>query len=185
MSDEFVHLHVHSEYSLLDGMGRTAQLAKRTAELGQSALALTDHGVMHGAIEFARACKKEGVKPILGVEAYLTQFGRPMSGRDSELDKERYHLLLLAENLTGYRNLLKLCSDAQFDGYYYKPRIDADYLAAHNEGIICLSGCLAAELPTLLANGQEEKALERLHWYRKSSGRSDGMSSSRSTTSRS
>ena len=166
MSDDFVHLHVHSEYSLLDGMGRTAQMAKRTAELGQSALALTDHGVMHGAIEFARACKKEGVRPILGVEAYLTQFGRPMSGRDSELDKERYHLLLLAENLTGYRNLLKLCSDAQFDGYYYKPRIDADYLAAHNEGIICLSGCLAAELPTLLANGQEDKALERLHWYR-------------------
>ncbi|MCU0500520.1 MAG: DNA polymerase III subunit alpha [Anaerolineae bacterium] len=166
MSDDFVHLHVHSEYSLLDGMGRTAQMAKRTAELGQSALALTDHGVMHGAIEFARACKKEGVKPILGVEAYLTQFGRPMSGRDSELDKERYHLLLLAENLTGYRNLLKLCSDAQFDGYYYKPRIDADYLASHNEGIICLSGCLAAELPTLLANGQEDKALERLHWYR-------------------
>jgi len=166
MSDDFVHLHVHSEYSLLDGMGRTAQMAKRTAELGQSALALTDHGVMHGAIEFARACKKEGVRPILGVEAYLTQFGRPMSGRDSELDKQRYHLLLLAENLTGYRNLLKLCSDAQFDGYYYKPRIDADYLAAHNEGIICLSGCLAAELPTLLANGQEDKALERLHWYR-------------------
>ena len=80
MSDDFVHLHVHSEYSLLDGMGRTAQMAKRTAELGQPALALTDHGVMHGAIEFARACKKEGVKPILGVEAYLTQFGRPMSG---------------------------------------------------------------------------------------------------------
>ena len=166
MSDDFVHLHVHSEYSLLDGMGRTAQLAKRTAELGQPALALTDHGVMHGAIEFARACKKEGVKPILGVEAYLTQFGRPMSGRDSELDKERYHLLLLAENLTGYRNLLKLCSDAQFDGYYYKPRIDADYLAAHNEGLICLSGCLAAELPTLVANGQEDKAVERLQWYR-------------------
>jgi DNA polymerase-3 subunit alpha len=166
MSDDFVHLHLHSEYSLLDGMGRTAAMAKRAAELGQPALALTDHGVMHGAIEFARACKKEGIKPILGVEAYLTQFGRPMTGRDNELDKERYHLLLLAENTTGYRNLLKLCSDAQFDGYYYKPRIDAEYLAAHNEGIICLSGCLAAELPTLLQNGQEEKALERLHWYR-------------------
>jgi DNA polymerase-3 subunit alpha len=165
MAEDFVHLHVHSEYSLLDGMGRTAQLAKRTAELGQPALALTDHGVMHGAIEFSRACRKEGVKPILGVEAYLTQFGRPMSGRDGELDKERYHLLLLAENITGYRNLLKLCSDAQFDGYYYKPRIDAAYLAAHKEGLICLSGCLAAELPTLLANGQEERAIERLKWY--------------------
>lgn len=166
MPDDFVHLHVHSEYSLLDGLGRTAQLARRAAELGQPAIALTDHGVMHGAIEFARACKKEGVKPILGVEAYITQHGRPMTGRDSELDKGRHHLLLLAENLTGYRNLLRLCSDAQFDGYYYRPRIDADYLAAHKEGLICTSGCLAAELPTLIRNGQEELAIQRLHWYR-------------------
>jgi len=166
MSEDFVHLHVHSEYSLLDGMGRTAALARRAAEMGQPALALTDHGVMHGAIEFARACKKEGIKPILGVEAYLTQFGRPMTGRDSELDKERYHLLLLAETTEGYRNLLKLCTDAQFDGYYYKPRIDAEYLAAHSKGLICLSGCLAAELPTLLQNGQTEEAIRRLHWYR-------------------
>lgn len=166
MSDPFVHLHVHSEYSLLDGLGRTAQLAKRAAELGQPAIALTDHGVMHGAIEFSRACKKEGVKPLLGVEAYITQFGRPMTGRDSELDKGRHHLLLLAENLAGYRNLLQICSDAQFSGYYYRPRIDADYLAAHKEGLICTSGCLAAELPTLIRDGREDKALERLHWYR-------------------
>jgi len=117
MPEPFVHLHVHSEYSLLDGLGRIAPMAKRTAELGQPALALTDHGAMHGAIEFARACKKEGVKPILGVEAYITQHGRPMTGRDSELDKSRHHLLLLAENLTGYRNLLQICSVAQFDGY--------------------------------------------------------------------
>lgn len=170
MSDDFVHLHVHSEYSLLDGLGRTAQLAHRAAELGQPAIALTDHGVMHGAIEFARACKKEGVKPLLGVEAYITQHGRPMSGRDSELDKGRHHLLLLAENLTGYRNLLKICSDAQFDGYYYKPRIDAGYLAAHKEGLICTSGCLAAELPTLIRNGQEDLAIQRLHWYRETFG---------------
>lgn len=165
MPDDFVHLHVHSEYSLLDGLGRTAQLAKRAAELGQPALALTDHGVMHGAIEFTRACKKEGVKPILGVEAYITQFGRPMTGRDAELDKGRHHLLLLAENMTGYRNLLQICSDAQFDGYYYRPRIDADYLAAHKEGLICTSGCLAAELPTLIRNGREDLAIQRLHWY--------------------
>ena len=165
MSDPFVHLHVHSEYSLLDGLGRTYQLAKRAAELGQPAIAITDHGVMHGAIEFTRACKKEGVKPLLGVEAYITQFGRPMTGRDSELDKRRHHLLLLAENNTGYRNLLQLCSDAQFDGYYYRPRVDADYLAAHSAGLICTSGCLAGELPTLIRNGQEDKAIERLHWY--------------------
>ena len=166
MSDPFVHLHVHSEYSLLDGMGKAAGLAKRAAEMGQPALALTDHGAMHGIIEFTRACKKEGVKPLLGVEAYITQFGRSMKGRDADKDKGRHHLLLLAENMTGYRNLLQICSDAQFDGYYYKPRIDADYLAAHSEGLICTSGCLAAELPALIKTGQVEKAVERLHWYR-------------------
>src|SRR5512135_3353319 len=118
MSDDFVHLHVHSEYSLLDGLGTTGGLAKRAGELGQPALALTDHGVMHGAIEFSRACKAAGVKPLLGVEAYLTANGRPMGGRDGDLDKNRYHLLLLAENMTGYRNLLQICTDAQLDGYY-------------------------------------------------------------------
>jgi DNA polymerase-3 subunit alpha len=166
MPDDFVHLHVHSEYSLLDGLGRINQLAKRAAALGQPALALTDHGVMHGAIEFVRAARAAGVKPLLGVEAYLTQAGRPMTGRDAELDKNRYHLLLLAENMTGYRNLLQICTDAQATGYYYRPRVDADYLAAHSEGLICTSGCLAAELPTLVKNGQEDKALQRLQWYR-------------------
>jgi DNA polymerase-3 subunit alpha len=166
MPDDFVHLHVHSEYSLLDGLGRISHLTKRAAELGQRALALTDHGAMHGAIEFVRAARSEGVKPLLGVEAYITVHGRPMGGRDPELDKNRYHLLLLAENMTGYRNLLRICTDAQASGYYYRPRVDADYLAAHSEGLICTSGCLAAELPTLLKNGQEDKALQRLHWYR-------------------
>lgn len=166
MADDFVHLHVHTEYSLLDGMGRVSQLTKRAAELGQPALALTDHGTMHGAIEFTRACKAAGIKPLLGVEAYITQHGRPMEGRDAELDKNRHHLLLLAQDMTGYRNLLQICSDAQMKGYYYRPRIDADYLAAHSAGLICTSGCLTAELPSLLRQGQERKALERLHWYR-------------------
>ncbi len=116
------------------GWAASAALAKRAAELGQPALALTDHGVMHGAIEFARAARSAGVKPLIGVEAYLTSYGRPMSGRDVEKDKNRYHLLLLAENMAGYRNLLKICSDAQFDGYYYRPRIDADYLAPTARG---------------------------------------------------
>jgi DNA polymerase-3 subunit alpha len=166
MSDDFVHLHVHSEYSLLDGLGTTAALAKRAAELGQPALALTDHGVMHGAIEFVRACRAAGVKPLLGVEAYLTQQGRPMDGRDPEFDKNRYHLLLLAQNMQGYHNLLEICTAAQLDGYYYRPRIDAAFLAGHSDGLICTSGCLAAELPTLLKSGQENKAVERLQWYR-------------------
>ena len=167
--NDFVHLHVHSEYSLLDGLGRTADLAKEAARLGQPALALTDHGVMHGAIEFFRNCKKNSVKPIIGVEAYLTQHGRPMGGKDAQKDKARHHLLLLAQNMTGYKNLLKICSSAQLEGFYHKPRIDADFLAAHADGLICTTGCMAAEIPYLLnaekREPQEAKALERLQWY--------------------
>ncbi|MCB0201433.1 MAG: PHP domain-containing protein, partial [Anaerolineae bacterium] len=169
-SDDFVHLHVHSEFSLLDGLGRVDKLVERAKALGQPALALTDHGTMHGVIPFFRACRAAGIHPVIGVEAYLTRWGRPMSGRDSVDDKERHHLLLLAQNQTGYRNLLKICSDAQLNGYYYKPRIDADYLAANAEGLICTTGCLAAEVPALLnpergGQQQERLALDRLHWY--------------------
>ena len=176
MSSDFCHLHVHSEYSLLDGLGRTKDLAAEAARLGQPALALTDHGVMHGAIEFFRNCKKEGVKPIIGVEAYLTPYGRGMQDRDPNKDKFRHHLLLLAQNMTGYKNLLKICSSAQLNGYYYKPRIDADFLAAHADGLICTTGCMAAEIPWLL-NPEEGRppqpdwALERLQWYLEVFGR--------------
>ncbi len=170
MSDDFVHLHVHSEFSLLDGLGLVDKLVARAKRLGQPALALTDHGTMHGVVPFFRACKAAGIRPVIGVEAYLTRWGRPMEGRDPELDKNRHHLLLLAQNQVGYKNLLKICSDAQMRGYYYRPRIDADYLAAHSEGLICTTGCLAAEIPTLLssedgARPQERLALERLRWY--------------------
>ena len=165
MADDFVHLHVHSEYSLLDGLGRIKALVKEAVKLGQPALALTDHGVMHGAIEFFRACKDAGVRPIIGVEAYQTMWGRPMSGRDPQLDRENYHLLLLAKNMTGYRNLLKIASHSQIDGYYYKPRVDHDFLAAHAEGIIASTGCLGAEVPQLLSQGKEREAYERLGWY--------------------
>ncbi|HNS01687.1 MAG TPA: DNA polymerase III subunit alpha [Anaerolineae bacterium] len=170
MSNDFVHLHVHSEFSLLDGLGRVEKLVQRAQRLGQPALALTDHGAMHGVIPFFRAAKGAGIHPVIGVEAYLTRWGRPMQGRDSVLDKDRHHLLLLAQNQTGYRNLLKICSDAQMQGYYYRPRIDADYLASHSEGLICTTGCLAGEVPALLngekgARPQEKLALERLHWY--------------------
>ena len=170
MSNDFVHLHVHSEFSLLDGLGRVEKLVQRAQRLGQPALALTDHGTMHGVIPFFRAAKAAGIHPVIGVEAYLTRWGRPMQGRDSVQDKDRHHLLLLAQNQTGYKNLLKICSDAQMQGYYYRPRIDADYLASHSEGLICTTGCLAAEVPTLLnpeggARPQEKLALERMHWY--------------------
>jgi DNA polymerase-3 subunit alpha len=163
--DNFVHLHVHSEYSLLDGLGRIKNLVKEAKRLGQPALALTDHGVMHGAIEFFRACKDGGIKPLVGVEAYQTRWGRPMQGRDSQLDKEYYHLLLLAKNMTGYRNMLKIATQSQLEGYYYKPRVDHDFLARHAEGLIASTGCLGAEVPQLLAQGKENEAYERLGWY--------------------
>jgi DNA polymerase-3 subunit alpha len=165
MADDFVHLHVHSEYSLLDGLGRIKALVKEAVKLGQPALALTDHGIMHGAIEFFRACKDAGVKPIIGVEAYETVWGRPMGGRDPQLDRENYHLLLLAKNMTGYRNLLQIASRSQINGYYYKPRVDHDFLAAHANGIIASTGCLGAEVPQLLMQGKEREAYERLGWY--------------------
>jgi DNA polymerase-3 subunit alpha len=150
MSSNFCHLHCHSEYSLLDGFGRTANLAQEAARLGQPALALTDHGVLHGAIEFFRNAQKHDVKPIIGIEAYMTPFGRSMTGRDPHKDKLNHHLLLLAMNMTGYKNLLKIASTAQLEGYYYKPRIDADFLASHADGLICTTGCMAAEIPWLL-----------------------------------
>ena len=164
MSGDFVHLHVHTEYSLLDGLGRVKNMVAEAKRLGQHALAITDHGAMHGAIEFSRAARDAGIKPLLGVEAYQTQWGRPMGGRDSQLDKENYHLLLLAKNLTGYRNLLKIASHAQLDGYYYKPRIDHNLLAAHAEGLIATTGCMGAEVPQLLDQGKEREAYERLGW---------------------
>lgn len=165
MADDFVHLHVHSEYSLLDGLGRIKNLVKEAKRLGQPALALTDHGVMHGAIEFFRACKEQGIRPLIGVEAYQTMYGRPMGGRDAQFDKENYHLLLLARNMTGYHNLLKIATHAQLDGYYYRPRVDHDFLARHAEGVICTTGCLGAEVPQLLYQGKEKEAYDRLGWY--------------------
>jgi len=165
MSNDFVHLHTHSEYSLLDGLGRIDDLVNEAARLGHKALALTDHGAMHGVIEFYRACRNAEIKPIIGVEAYQTLWQRPMGGRDPQLDRENYHLLLLARNMTGYRNILKIVSHSNTDGFYYKPRVDHDFLAAHAEGILCTTGCLGAEVPALLSQGKENEAYERLGWY--------------------
>lgn len=165
MSNDFVHLHTHSEYSLLDGLGRVKDLVKEAKRLGHTALALTDHGVMHGAVEFFRACKDADIRPIIGVESYQTLWGRPMGGRDAQLDKENYHILLLARDMEGYRNLLKITSQSNLNGYYYKPRVDHDFLAAHAKGIVCTTGCLGAEVPQLLMQGKEKEAYERLGWY--------------------
>lgn len=159
----FVHLHVHTEYSLLDGFSNITKLVKRARELDMPALAITDHGAMYGVIEFYERALEAGIKPIIGVEAYLA--ARSMKERDPQEDKKSTHLLLLAENQTGYQNLLKLVTAAQLEGFYYYPRIDKDLLAQHAEGLICTSGCLAAEVPRLLAQGQVEKARKALDWY--------------------
>ena len=163
-SPDFVHLHVHSEYSLLDGLGSTRALVARARELGMPALALTDHGAMYGAIEFYQQAVQHNVRPILGLEAYLAP--RRMQDKDPQRDARSYHLLLLARDNTGYRNLMKIATAAQLEGYYYRPRVDRDFLAAHAEGLICASGCAASEVPRLIAEGQVERARERVAWYR-------------------
>lgn len=159
----FVHLHCHSEYSLLDGFSNIKKLVKRAKEMEMPAVALTDHGTMHGTIEFFSAATEAGVKPIIGLEAYLAP--RRMQDRDSKIDLKPFHLLLLAENQTGYKNLLKIASAAQLEGFYGKPRVDRDYLAAHNEGIIATSGCLAADVPRALVEGNVDEARRRLDYY--------------------
>jgi DNA polymerase III subunit alpha len=159
----FVHLHVHSEYSLLDGFSNIKKLVARAKELDMPAVALTDHGTMFGVIDFYNAATSAGIKPIVGVEAYLA--ARGMDQRDVQQDKKSSHLLLLAENETGYRNLLKIASAAQLDGFYYYPRIDHEFLAQHSQGIICTSGCMSAEVPRLIQDGNLEAARKQLDWY--------------------
>jgi len=145
----FVHLHVHSEYSLLDGLSRIDELAGRAAQLNQPALALTDHGAMYGTMQFYRACKQADVKPIIGIETYLA--ARSMQDRDAQHDRERFHMLLLAHNQAGYLNLLQIASAAQLKGYYYRPRIDREFMAAHSDGLIATTGCMSAEIPRAIA----------------------------------
>ncbi len=160
----FVHLHVHSEYSLLDGLSSVKSIAERAAELGQPAIALTDHGVMFGAIEFYQACRRANIKPIIGMEAYLAR--RSLTDRNTQLDSDPFHLLLLAESDEGYHNLLRLATAAQLEGFYRHPRIDKELLAQHSAGLICTSGCLASEIPDLLRAERAKEARAALDWYR-------------------
>ena len=159
----FAHLHVHTEYSLLDGFSNIKKLVKRVKEMDMPAVAITDHGTMFGVIDFYKAAKDAGVKPIIGLEAYMA--ARGMQDRDSKLDRSSYHLLLLAENETGYKNLLKIASAAQLEGFYYYPRIDHEFLASHSEGLICTSGCMSAEIPRALLDDKPEEAVRRMNWY--------------------
>ncbi|HPH97048.1 MAG TPA: DNA polymerase III subunit alpha [Anaerolineaceae bacterium] len=159
----FVHLHVHTTYSVLDGFSDIKKLMKRVVEMGMPAVALTDHGTMFGAIEFYKAALAAGVKPIIGLEAYLSP--RSMTQRDSKLDKQANHMLLLAQNETGYKNLLQIASTAQLEGFYYHPRVDHEYLAAHAEGLIATSGCMAADVPRAIMREGVEAARKKLDWY--------------------
>lgn len=153
----FTHLHVHTEYSLLDGSGKIEEITARAKELGMDSLAITDHGVMYGVIDFYRAARNVGIKPILGCEVYVAP-GSRFEKEPGISDDRYYHLILLAENNTGYANLMKIVSKGFVDGFYYKPRVDYEVLEEYSEGIICLSACLAGEVQKLLARNLYEEA---------------------------
>lgn len=159
----FVHLHVHTEYSLLDGAARIEKLVKQAAELQMPALAITDHGVMYGVIDFYKACKKAGVKPIIGCEVYVAPHSR--TERTPGRDDTHRHLVLLAENMQGYHNLVSLVSQAHIDGFYYKPRVDKAILRQYSQGLIALSACLAGEVPDYILHDQLEMACQAAREY--------------------
>jgi len=160
---KFTHLHTHSHYSLLDGLAKIDDLIAKAKEYNMDALALTDHGVMYGIVEFYQKCKKAGIKPILGVEVYVAANGR--HNKRAKVDEEKYHLVLLAKNDIGYKNLIKLTSLAHLEGFYYKPRVDWESLEKYHDGLIAMSACLGGEIPTLVKNGNLDKAKNRIQKY--------------------
>src|SRR5205807_703101 len=165
MSDRaFVHLHCHSHYSLLDGASRVPELVARAKELGMTALALTDHGNLYGAVEFYRECKDAGLNPILGYEAYVA----PSSRREREARRRGdagHHLTLLARDRAGFQNLVRMASQAFLDGYHYVPRIDKELLETYREGITCLSGCASSEFSEFILKDQLDEATELARWF--------------------
>ncbi len=162
----FTHLHVHTEYSLLDGMCRITQLVARAKELGMGSLAITDHGVMYGVIQFYQEAKKAGLKPIIGCEVYVA--GKGNNGENGS--RNNYHLILLAKDQTGYRNLIQLTTKAHLDNFYYKPRVTRETLKEHHEGLVALSACLAGEIPSLLLAGRQDDARMAALWYKETFG---------------
>jgi len=163
----FAHLHVHTEYSLLDGMCRIPKLVSRARELGMDSLAITDHGAMCGVIEFYQAAREAGIKPIIGCEIYIAQGSR--FSRNAG-DKSNYHLVLLARNQIGYQNLIQLVTKAHLEGFYYRPRVDKELLEQYNQGLIALSACLAGEVSRLILSGRYEDAKQAALWYKKTFG---------------
>ncbi len=146
--NDFTHLHVHSEFSLLDGLGRITELVDAAAQQGMDSMAITDHGALYGAVAFYQAAKTKGIKPIIGVETYVAR--RSMTDKEGKADSQPFHLILLAKDYGGYQNLCRLITDAHLDGYYYKPRIDREHLAKYSEGLIGLSSCLSGEVAKAL-----------------------------------
>ena len=170
MSSQFVHLHLHTQYSLLDGANQLNPLLRQVRDFHQPALAITDHGNLFGAIDFYEKATSHGVKPIIGCEAYLA----PGSRRQREgllAHNDYYHLILLATNLKGYHNLIKLSSKAYLEGFYYKPLMDKELLQEHHEGLIALSGCLSGEVPYLIGQRDMEKAAQTAGEYREIFGK--------------
>ena len=152
----FTHLHVHTEYSLLDGANRIKDLVARVKAMGQTACAITDHGVMYGAVNFYKECKKQGIKPIIGCEVYVAP--RTRFDKEHQFDSERYHLILLAKNETGYKNLCYLVSMGFVEGFYMRPRVDMELLRKYHEGLICLSACIQGIVPRLLIQDRYQDA---------------------------
>ncbi len=159
---KFVHLHVHTEYSLLDGSGKVRKLLKRAKELGMDSLAITDHGAMYGVVDFYKAAKEEGIKPIIGCEIYVSEKSMAIKEKNNDI----YHLVLLVKNETGYKNLMKIVSTASIEGYYYKPRVDHEYLLKHSEGLIALSACLGGEVQKNILNGNIKGAENAALFYK-------------------
>ena len=165
MTTPFVHLHVHTEYSMLDGACRVKDIASAAQAMQMPALAITDHGVMYGTIPFYEATREKGVKPIIGCEAYVTSGSRFDRKTESSSKSHANHLVLLAKNDTGYRNLVRLISTAHLEGFYYKPRADYETLAKYSEGLIALTACLKGEIPERLRDDDEAGALKLAGLY--------------------
>ena len=169
----FVHLHLHTEYSLLDGAIKIEKLVQNVKGQGMNTVAITDHGNLFGSIEFYKTCKENEIKPIIGMEAYLVD---DMTKKEKivvkdDVERQYYHITLLAKDFTGYRNLVKIATKAYLEGFYYKPRIDKKLLEAHKEGLIVLSGCIAGEIPQLIKFGKLKEAKNVADWYIQTFGR--------------
>ena len=188
----FTHLHTHTEFSMLDGAARVGELVAAAVADGQPTLGITDHGNMYGVLDFYKACRDQGIAPIIGTEAYMageSRLERPVrrgrvddTGGDVEGgQKLYYHLTLLAENIEGYRNLMQLSSAAYLEGYYYKPRVDWELLERHHDGLIATTGCLGGVVLQALLAGDQEEAERRAPGCRTSSGRTTSSSSCRTT----